>query len=222
MKKLIVTLCLLCVFSFTASAFNITDLTPSNEFIVHSDNSADVAKILETSESALAEKVADNGIIFLAVNEKNTKQIQMTCNETDFSNKVSNLSNLSNDSINTLLPDITGLENVKGEVVYKDTQKYVKINLRNDNDQYILTQFFTVMDKKMYVLSFYTSASENTDYIEKTFSTASYVETETETDSKLDIVRIIIICGTFIFGSICAVLIFTVIKDIFIKKKNEN
>lgn len=223
LKKIITFLCIAFVLTVSVSAnlvspFDLSQLTPSDDFIIYNEKPQEVAEILKTDTENLDNTVKEKNILYLAVNQDNTKQIQLTSNENDFSNSVINLSNFTNDSINSLLPDITGLNNVKGEIVFKDTQKFVKINLRNDEGKYVLTQYFTVMDKKIYTLSFYTSLSVDTDYIETTFVTTKNKAEETKPDNNLTLTRFFLICGTLIFGCVCVILIFTIVKDLIPNK----
>lgn len=222
MKKLIAIIFLVCAFTISVSAFNISNITPSDEFIVYSENQTDVANILKTTETELAKTVTENSILYLAVNSNNTKQIQLKCKETDFSHSISNLNNLSDDSINTLLPQIAGLDNVKGETVYKGEQKFIKLNLqsqKNDNE-YILTQFITVIEKKMYILSFYTDVNESTEYIDKAFSVTEHKE-NLKNDKDYSLLKTAVICATIIFGLVCVILIFTIIKDLIHRKDEQ-
>ena len=219
LKKLIAILCLFCVFSLNVSAFNIKDITATEDFIVYSENPSSVANILKTDETELSKTVKENNILYLAVNEDNTKQIQLKYKETDFSHTISNLNNLSDDSINTLLPQIIGMDNVKCESVYKNEQKYIKINLKSkkNKNEYILTQFITVIEKKMYILSFYTSVNESTDYIDNIFS----VDVNKNISTKKPNTRLIkgaVICATVIFSLVCIILIVTIIKDLIHRK----
>lgn len=226
LKRIITFLCLTWLFTISVCAnlvspFDIAQLTPSVDFSIYSEKPEKVAEILEIDKKSLDNTVKEKNILYLAVNQDNTKQIQLTSNENDFSNSVTNLSNLTNDSINSLLPDITGLNNVKGEIVFKDTQKFVKINLRNNEDKYVLTQYFTVADNKIYTLSFYTSLNSDTDYIETTFVTTKNENQEIKPNNNLSLLRVFVICGTLIFGCACIILIFTITKGLIPNKTNK-
>lgn len=213
----------LCLFSFNALAADTLTLKPYGDFFEYSESPQKVQDILITDADALTKTINENGIIYLAVNEENTKQIQVLCKETDFSSTVINLTDLSNESINSLLPDITGLENIKGEIIYLKAQKFVKINLRsnNDDDEYILTQYCTVADRKMYTLSFYTKDGVETDYIDKTFESFYSPDflSAVETEDNLSGIRIVTIIGAVVLSSICVVLIVSILIDIFKRKK---
>ena len=212
LKKIIISFLLLLVFTFNATALSVDNLTPTDDLILYSENPSQVSEILKVDENSLAETIKENNIIFLAVNEKNSKQIQLIWDETAFSSSVGNLSNLSNDSINALLPDITGDDNIKGDIVYLENQKLVKINKTSDN--FIITQFYTIKDNKIYILSFFTNSDESLDYIDKTLVTGD----ESNIDKAIDsakLYRIVIICATVLFGGICFVIIFFILKDLF-------
>lgn len=219
LKKIILAICLVFLLGFGVTALEIDKITPDEDFIVYSSTPEKVAEVLSFDSQSLANKVAEQNIKFLAVNEDGSKQIQATESETDFSVSVNNLSNLSDSSIKTLLPDITGLSNITGKIVSKDGQKYVKINLKNENEDYILTQFFTIEDGKLYTVSFYTKSGVNTDYIENTFKTEEMKSDDISIPKTPTAFKIIVIIGTVIFGVACLVLIYSVIRDIINSRK---
>ena len=125
------------------------------------------------------------------------------------------------ESINSLLTEITGIENIKGEIVYKDNQKFVKLNLKSNRgeNEYILTQFLTVTNKTMYTLSFYTAIDEDIDYIENTFS-VSKEKININLNKDYSSIKIIVICATVIFAAACLILLYTIIRDLIVSKKN--
>lgn len=210
-------MCLFLLFTINISALSIDEITPTEEFLIYSSDPDKVAKTLGIDEAKLAEQIKSQKILFLAVNSENTKQIQLTYDETEFSDTVGNLSNLSETSIKSLLPDITGLDNIKGNIVLKDNQKFVKINLMDSKSGYILTQYFTVSENKLYSLSFYTEPNTDTSYIETVFPTNLSQKNEINIESSVSKMRIFAICGTVIFFLAFLIILITVIKDL-IKK----
>ena len=218
LKRIILAICLVFLLGFGATALEIDEITPGEDFIVYSSAPEKVAEVLNTDPESLALNVAEQNIKFLAVTDDCSKQIQAVETETDFASSVKNLSNLSDSSIKTLLPDITGLPNITGKIISKDGQKYVRINLKNQNEDYILTQFFTVEDGKLYTVSFYTKSGISTDYIENTFKTEESISDNIEVPKTPKAFKIIVIIGTVIFGLACLVLIYSIIKD-FVKPK---
>ncbi len=218
LKKLISALLLSFLLAVNISALSPDQITPDSSFLIYSANPKDVAVALKTDEDSLKEKVKKQNIMFLAVNSDNTKQIQLTVNETQFANTVGNLSNLSDSSIKSLLPDITGIENIKGNIVIKDGQKYVKINLKTDDDGYILTQYFTVENKKLFTLSFYTDQDTDTDYIETAFPTDTASDDSITIGKTPKIFKIAVIIGIMLFSIIFILLLISLIKDLRDKK----
>ncbi len=219
MKKIKISLLVLVlslIFSFSISALKTDQLTPNEDFFIYSAAPDKVAEILEMTKEDLKADVKNKGIIFLAVDKENLRQIQLTETVNKFSTTVSNLSNLSDSSIRSLVPDITGTENIKGKIVLHGEQKYVRIELKSE--EYILTQFFTVENKKLFTLSFYTDVETSTDYIKDTFSykqkTADSI-TVKEIPANLKTVTII---GFSVFGILFFVILYTIIKDYFKKE----
>lgn len=201
------------------TALQLDKITPDEDFIVYSSAPEKVAEVLSCDPQSLASKVAEQNIKFLAVTEDCSKQIQAVETETDFAASVKDLSNLSDSSIKTLLPDITGLPNITGKIISKDGQKYVEINLKNENEDYILTQFFTIEDGKLYTVSFYTKSGVSTDYIDTTFKTEKSISDNIEIPKTPTAFKVIVIIGTIIFGLACLVLVYSIIKDIVKPKK---
>ncbi len=222
LKKIIIALFLCLIFIANVSALSVDQITPDKEFIIYSADPESVAKALKTDTESLDKKVKEQNIIYLAVNKKNTKQIQLTSNETEFSKTVGNLSDLSDTSIKSLIPDITGKDNIKGKIVIKESQKYVNINLLSEDDGYILTQYFTVRDKKLYTLSFYTDKNVSTDYIETAFTTTTETNDGVQNiNSVPKSFKIAVICGTIIFGLAFIAVLISIILDIIKSKKRD-
>ena len=219
LKKIILAICLVFLLGFSVTALQLDKITPDEDFIVYSSAPEKVAEVLSCDPQSLASKVTEQNIKFLAVTEDCSKQIQAVETETDFAASVKDLSNLSDSSIKTLLPDITGLPNITGKIISKDGQKYVEINLKNENEDYILTQFFTIEDGKLYTVSFYTKSGVSTDYIDTTFKTEKSISDNIEIPKTPTAFKVIVIIGTVIFGLACLVLVYSIIKDIVKPKK---
>jgi hypothetical protein len=131
---------------------------------------------------------------------------------------------MSNDSITALIPDITGVDGAKGEVINKDGQKFVKTQFKTSDSggEYILTEYFTVADKSTVVLSFYTKLGLDTDYIEKTFNSFNsqlfIVDVDEVNNSPFSIVLLV---AAGIFGIACVIIFITILRDIKKEKVSE-
>ena len=141
-----------------------------NEFFVQGENDKELAKALGITEEQIAEYRGKN-VIYLAVNKDNSKQIRITIGQNAFTYSTVNISNFSNDKIAALVPQIVEIEDVKGEIITKNGQKFIKTQLRSADSggEYILTQYITVADKHSFVLSFYTDVNADRAYIEDVF-----------------------------------------------------
>lgn len=199
----------------------VKDIKPQGEFYIYSEQTDEVANILGMDKDSLKDYIYQNGVAYLAVNKENTKQIRVTNNTTDFSNSIINISGLSNDSIIALIPDITGIENTKGEVINKEGQKFVKTQFKTTDSggEYILTQYFTVANRANIVLSFYTDSSADLDYIEETFNSFTSPLFITEDNEKTVTIGYVILIAAIIFGVACVIIVFTIIRDIRKDKK---
>ncbi len=199
-------------------------LEPYGEFYTLKDKK--LAEILNLSSDELENYVKENNVLFLAANDDNSKQIKLISTVTDFSSSVINISYLSNDKISRLTEDISGFEGVSGDIVKKGGQKFIKLELKSadGNEDYFLTQYITVAEKKTFVLSFYTPENDNIDFIEKTFESFKYQGflEKSEEASALNgrlIYPIIILLGVFIL--IAGFIGYTFIRDLKSPKLNE-
>ena len=226
MKKrfvIILTAILICICGgFTAFAEGkVVTVEPHGEFFVYGTDTERVAEILGMTVDRLDGYVKDNNILYLAVDEKNSKQIKVDSFVTDFSSSVINLSLISNDKINALIPDIVGIDGVKGEIVNKNGQKFIKTQLSSTDSGggYNVTQYITVADKKVYILSFYNDRDVGTEYIAKTFETYkadSFIDQDAQ---KKDGIQAVIIAATVIFAAISVIIAITIAIDIAKSKK---
>jgi hypothetical protein len=213
--------------SFNASAKKyevVKSIEPQGEFYIYGEDNDELSEILLMDKESLDNYCHQNGVHYLAVNADNTKQIKVTASVTDFSNSVINISSMSNDSITALIPDITGVDGAKGEVINKDGQKFVKTQFKTSDSggEYILTEYFTVADKSTVVLSFYTKLGLDTDYIEKTFNSFNsplfIVDVDEVNNSPFSIVLLV---AAGIFGIACVIILITILRDIKKEKVSE-
>lgn len=226
-RKTVSTLCLACLVALNVCALKPNQITIPDDFLVYSEsNAASVAQALNIEQKKLEKEIENSGTLLLAVNQNNSKQIRLTVDETDFSAATGSFATLSDTAIKSLLPDITGLGNVQGKIVKdKNGEKLVKIELKNQNEDYLLTQFFTVTDHKIYTLSFYTDSGESTDYIGNTFPTTNASENNTISEKSVSnhtLIQVAVIIATIIFGAIFLFLLFTILRDLIPSKNKEN
>ncbi len=216
LKRVIVLIAVfIMLFSFSVSAESKFNITPDGEFFTETQK---IAEIIGMEKDELLDFCIENDIVYIAVNKDNSKQIRVTSKETDFSKSIVNINGLSEDKINKLLPDIIGIDGVKGEVINKNGQKFIKTELSSNDSggEYILTEYITVAEKKVYVLSFYTDSKSDTDYTQKTFESfdSPYFVNETKGDNAF---QYVIIIAIVVFLAASVFIIITIIRDL--KKK---
>ena len=203
---------MLTVSVFAASGFEIT--APKDFYSYQSgQNAENAAKILSMPAAELENYCSDNGIVFIAVNGDNPKQIRLSVTESAFSGSIGNLSNLSDDKIKAMIPDITGVSG--GEVLDKDGQRFIKTAeaLSDSGGEYSVINYVTVAAKKDYVLSFYTASGTSTDYAGEVFNSFSSEDFYKEADRKSNFGFVIIaVIVLLALGS--AYIIFTLVRDI--------
>lgn len=221
-KRVLAIIAVICLcFTINVCAENSVSLTPDGEFYIYGQNTPEVAKILGMGTNDLRNYCDRNEIIYLAVSRDNSKQIRISEKSTDFSNSIINITGLSDDKIESLIPDIIGIDNVRGEIAYSGGQKHIKTQLRSKDSggDFILTEYYTVADRKCYILSFYTNADSDTDYIENTFKTYDSPYFIREQDSAISGWYYVIIAAIVVFALCSVFVVITIIKDI---KKEKN
>lgn len=197
-----------------AASGNIEITAPKDFYCYKSgQNAADTAKILGMTASELEKYCSDNGIVFIAVNEENTKQIRVSVAESAFSGSIGNLSNLSEDKITALIPDITGADS--REIVTNNGQSFIKTaeTLIDSGGEYSVISYVTVAAKKDYVLSFYTASGTSTDYTGEVFDSLSSEDFYKDTDQK-SYFGYVIIAAIALLALVSAYIIFTLVRDI--------
>ena len=204
------------LFSVTAFAesvgFEIT--VPEGFYSYESGKSAvQTAKILGMTDTELEGYCAENGIVYIAVNKDNSKQIRLAVAESSFSAIIGNLTNLTEDKITALIPDITGAK--RGEIINKDGQSFIKTveSASDSGGGFTVISYFTVAAKKDYVLSFYTSSGTDTDYAQEVFKSYSS-EDFYEQKSEKTYFRYVIIAAIVLLAAGSVYIIFTLVRDI--------
>ena len=202
------------------SAAGRISLKAGDEFSVYGQDSGKAAEILGMSEAELNEYVSQNNIVYLAVNDDNTKQIRLTVAATAFSESTGNLSLLSDSEIKELIPDITGDSAVKGEIIENGTQKFVlsKVSSEDSGGGYTLARYFTVAGDNEYILSFYTSQGVSEDYIKSVFESLDsddfYAEEDKNPYSYIVIAALVLLSAGGLF------IIYTIIRDLTVKRRH--
>ena len=203
------------------SAAGKISIDAGDEFSVYGEDSGKAAEILGMSEAELDGYVSQNNIVYLAVNEDNTKQIRLTVAATAFSESTGNLSLLSDREIEELIPDITGDSAVKGDIIESGGQKFVlsRISSEDSGGGYTLERYFTVAGDNEYILSFYTSKGVPEDYIESVFESLDSDDFYTEKDKSP--YSYIVIAAIAVFSAGGLYIIYTLIRDLTVKRRRE-
>ena len=168
-----VLLAVVVLFPISAAANASVDMKDIDETFYVFSNASDrekVSKITGEETEDLKEYCSSNGIIYLAVNEDNSKQIRISRTKSNFSEKLGNISFLTDGEIGDVFA-----EDIKASSKYKltekNSQKFIVFENRysDSGGKYTLTSFVTVANENLYTLSFYTSENSDTEYMEKVF-----------------------------------------------------
>lgn len=192
-------------------------INAGKEFTVLSSgkNEKELATILGITENELIGYCRENSIEYLAVNRDNTKQIRLSVNQTEFSSAVINFSNLSDENIAAVVPDIVGVSNVKCETADKNGQKFAKVRLSSSDSggDYTVSQYITAANKKLFILSVCTAADKDADYADEIFEGFDSGDFN-HTKSTKNGYNGIIVGAIVILVVVCAFVTITLIRDI--------
>ncbi len=192
-------------------------INAGKEFTVLSsgENEKELAAILGITEDELISYCKENSIEYLAVNRDNTKQIKLSVKQTEFSSAVVNFSNLSDENITAMVPEIIGISNVKCETADKNGQKFAKVRLSSSDSggEYTVSQYITVANKRLFILSVCTAADKNTDYADEIFEGFDS-EDFNHTKSTKNGYNGIIIGAIAVLVVVCAFVAVTLVRDI--------
>lgn len=192
-------------------------INAGKEFTVLSsgENEKELAAILGITEDELISYCKENSIEYLAVNRDNTKQIKLSVKQTEFSSAVINFSNLSDENIAAVVPDIVGVSNVKCETADKNGQKFAKVHLSSSDSggDYTVSQYITAANKKLFILSVCTAADKDADYADEIFEGFDSGDFN-HTKSTKNGYNGIIVGAIVILVCVCAFVTVTLIRDI--------
>lgn len=215
-KKIICAVCAILLFAVTvfAESGEIKITAPEGFYSYESGGNADkTAKILGMTDTELESYCAENGIKFIAVNNDNSKQIRLAVAESSFSASIGNLTNLSEDKITALIPDITGAN--RGEIIDKEGQSFIKTaeSASDSGGGFTVIGYYTVAAKKEYVLSFYTSSGTDTDYADEVFKSFYAKDFYMQKNEKSPF-RYVIFAAIVLLAAGSVYIIFTLVRDI--------
>ena len=213
LKKLICGITAAILLSAAVFAAEDITLNAGKDLLVYTagGDNGKIAAALNIDSEELSSYISENNVEYFAVNKENTVQIKLTVNITEFSSSVSNLSNLSDGNIESLLPEITGIDGIRGEVLDKNGQKFAKIQLSSNDSggDYAVT----AAQKKLYVLSVSTAADESSDYADKAFSSLDCSDFN-RVKAKKSYYGYIVLAAIILLVFVCAYIVFTLIRDI--------
>ena len=177
----------------SAAVFAAEDITlnAGKDLLVYTagGDNGKIAAALNIDSEELSSYISENNVEYFAVNKENTVQIKLTVNITEFSSSVSNLSNLSDGNIESLLPEITGIDGIRGEVLDKNGQKFAKIQLSSNDSggDYSVTEYIT-------------AALDCSDF--------------NRVKAKKGYYGYIVLAAIILLVFVCAYIVFTLIRDI--------
>lgn len=187
-------------------------------FVLGTDEKA--ISIFNMPEDQLYDYCAQNDIIYLAVNENRSKQVQVIRSKSQFTETVGNLSLISGEKLESLMPDIIGTTSLIGEIIEKQGQKFIvtKAKSADIGGEYTVTQYITIANENRYILSFYTSGDADTAYIDEIFNSfdSSYFLKPVK-ENVFNKIIVPLLIG--ILSIVSIVIVITIIKDLIKNKK---
>lgn len=217
-RKIVCFLLVSLILSFNVSALgDSADFTVDDEFLTYSSGgeAESIAETLKMTEAELIAYCRENGIVRLAVNKDNTKQIRAEITESPFSESIENLNDLSNSRITEIMTSITGDKSVKGEILKNGGQKFVRVHILTGDSggEYKVMRYITVADRKEYTLTFYTAKDVAEDYTDKVFEsfTSPDFKKKDEAESSYGY---IILAAIILLAGLAVYVAVTIIRDI--------
>ncbi len=222
-RFILLPLLLSVIFCLNVYAEDTVSLDLGDNFSVYPRDNVALCEILNTDSDSLNRYCTENHIIFLALDQGNSRQIKVQLTTDNFSNSIINISEISNDKIEALAEDITGVSGVHGEVIIKNGQKFLKTQLSTEDNggKYILTQYYTVADRKNITLSFYSSDGIDTDYIDEIFESYTSPLFISEDKEESNALSYVIPTATVLLAIICIILGFSIVKDLKNSKEED-
>lgn len=221
MLKRLISILLICIFtSFTVFASNSALIKTGDEFFVLGEDKQ-VAEILNLTEDDIYSHCEENSIIYFAVNQNRSKQIQVTRLSSEFTKNIGNLSYLDENEIQLVAPQLIGVDGIKGEIIDKRGQLFIlaKSKTEDSGGNYTLTQYITVAGENKYILSFYTGEDADEKYIKDVFDSFNangFIDTS-KTDGVFN--RIVVPVLLVFFAAAALGIVFTIVRDLKHKKE---
>ncbi len=162
---LAISLVLLSLFFLTAFTSNrdfSIDVGDSYIKCYNDESKKDIAKKLDMTEKEVVDFFEQNNVRFLGVSNNNTSQVRVSVYEDEFSKKTADMSNLSNSEIRSLSKELLKNQNIDYDIYVRNSVKYIKISevLKDSGGEYTATQYLTVLDEKLYNITFYNANEE--------------------------------------------------------------
>jgi len=172
-KRFLVVCFILC-FVFCGSVCATEDkylpVIPEDFYLIE-ENADEIASLLNMTTDKLKNFCIENNIFALAVSKDAKKEIRLQIEETDFSKKVFDFKNYSDNELYTLSLDIIGFDGVTGKIVENGGQRFIKTEIASlDKDGYSVLQYITIAKGKYYVLSFYCDNDSDFTFASEVFN----------------------------------------------------
>lgn len=210
---------LLCLFALSVTTVNAAGQPCSMKLgkeytAVYAGEKTDkVAKLIGISSEELEKYFDDNGVLLIAVNKDNSRQVRLSEIDNEFSELVGDISDMEDNDISEIALELSG-----GRSDYKlffedGGYKYIVFSdsRKDSGGNYTVTQFFTVKGGKMYQLSFYEPGDTVPDEV---YNMAKTLRVDYGQKSGIPVWAALLIgIGIAVFASLAAVMVVGIIKD---------
>lgn len=187
-KRFLLVIFILCLVFCNSVSANENKYLPviPEDFYTIEDNADEIASLFNMTKDGVYSYCKQNNIYVLAVSKDGKKEIRLQIEETEFSKKVFDFDNYSDNELYTLSLDIIGLDGVTGKIVENNGQKFIKteISTVGSSNNYSVLQYRTVANGKYYILSFYYDngiENEFSNDVFKGFNHTDFKSVETKT-----------------------------------------
>lgn len=246
---MIAVLCLICSLSLPAAALSIEHsegkvaLTLPDEFTAMTDSSSDLNKnsefinTLGHSVTSFSLYMQDADMLIFAATADNQRQVQLKCNETEFSRQIEELSYLEDDqnSLDTAVEKLITVGENETQIALSrirtdDGRIFIKNEkLINTAQSYSCMQYVTVTDGKYYALVYYNFGGEFTDAqrseMESIFASLTLPggsKTLIDDNTKTNVMIIIVSVLAVAAAVFVVILLISLIAELIRRKLNAN
>ncbi|MBQ8550540.1 MAG: hypothetical protein IKL44_04550 [Clostridia bacterium] len=232
---LVLALCLLFsvnVGALSLDEYNLKITLPEDYSVLTEEGISQETDLIEQlghSVTSMRQYFKDNSLILFALSPDSTRQVQITCRETEFSKRLTDLALLDDDEVLNLVNHFVKVKTAADLtlVIQNDMKMYEVVSTDKDSGgSFTTVQYITVRGGKLYTVSFFeSSATPTADFKEFANQTASTLIISSKSKVTLsgtkNVTEMIIVGVLFVLAAILAItVIISLTRDLIHRDEN--